>query len=89
MDFELCVCIVFFFFFFFFFSCVCVCVCVCVGGFVVPGAPEGSTERLIFVVVFGEVRDRNCDPWFTRRVTYLLHHGGFCSVTWKPINVSC
>ena len=32
------------------------------GGFVVPGAPEGSTGRLIFVVVFGEARDRTCDP---------------------------
>ena len=43
------------------------------GGVVVPGAPEGSTGRLIFVVVFGDVfgeaRDRTCDPWFTRRVT--------------------
>ena len=38
-------------------------------GFVVPGAPEGSTGRLIFVVVLGEARDRTCDPWFTRRVT--------------------
>ena len=46
-------------------------------GFVVPGAPEGSTGRLVFVVVFGEARDRTCDPWFTRRVTYPLHHGGF------------
>ena len=45
-------------------------------GFVVPGAPEGSTWRLIFVVVFGEARDQTCDPWFTRRVTYPLHHGG-------------
>ena len=26
-------------------------------GFVVPGAPEGSTGRLNFVVVFGEARD--------------------------------
>ena len=38
-------------------------------GFVVPGAPEGSTGRLIFVVVLGEACDRTCDPWFTRRVT--------------------
>ena len=49
----------------------------CFCGFVVPGAPKGSTERLIFVVVFGEARDRNCDPWLTRRVTLPLHHGGF------------
>ena len=41
----------------------------CFCGFVVPGASEGSTGRLIFVVVFGEARDRTCDPWFTRRVT--------------------
>ena len=34
-------------------------------GFVVPGAPEGSTGRRFF----GEARDRTCDPWFTRRVT--------------------
>ena len=32
--------------------------------FVVPGAPEGSTGRLIFVV-FGEA----CDPWFTMQLT--------------------
>ena len=25
----------------------------------------------------GEARDRTCDPWFTRRVTSPLHHGGF------------
>ena len=25
----------------------------------------------------GEARDRTCDPWFTRRVTKSLHHGGF------------
>ena len=24
----------------------------------------------------GEARDRTCDPWFTRRVTLPLHHGG-------------
>ena len=28
-------------------------------GFVVPGAPEGSTRRRFF----GEARDRTCDPW--------------------------
>ena len=42
-----------------FYVCVYVCVCVCVcgggGGVIVPGAPEGSTGRLIiFVVAFGE-----------------------------------
>ena len=35
--------------------------------------------RLIFVVVYGETRDRTCDPWFTRRVIKPLHHGGFGS----------
>ena len=64
----------FFFSFFFFFgggggggetSTVGGCFC----GFVVPGAPEGSTGMLIVVVVCGEARDRACDPWFTRRVT--------------------
>ena len=40
----------------------------CFCGFVVPGAPECSTGRLVFVV-FGEARDRTCDPWFKRRVT--------------------
>ena len=25
--------------------------------------------------VFGEARDRTCATWFTRRVTYPLHHG--------------
>ena len=43
-------------------------IAVCFCGFVVPGAPECSTGRLIFVV-FGEARDRTCDPWFARRVT--------------------
>ena len=28
---------------------------------VVPGAPEGSTGRLVLVDVFGEARDRTCD----------------------------
>ena len=46
-------------------------------GFVVPVAPEGSTGKLVFVVVFGEAQDRTCDRWFTRRVIYPLHHGGF------------
>ena len=31
-------------------------------GFVVPGAPEGSTGRFIFVIVFGEAQDRTCEP---------------------------
>ena len=30
-------------------------------GFVVPGAPESSTGRLLSVDVFGEARDRTCD----------------------------
>ena len=50
-------------------------------GFVVPGAPEGSTGRLVLVDVSGEARDRTCDPWFTRRVAYPLHHGGFYHVS--------
>ena len=37
-------------------------------GFVVPGAPEGSTGRLVLVDVFGKARDRTCDPWFTRLI---------------------
>ena len=32
------------------------------------GFVEGSTRRLIFIVVFGEAPDRTCDPWFTMRV---------------------
>ena len=46
-------------------------------GFVVSGALEGSNGRsFFFFFFFGEARDRTCDPWFTRRVTYPLHHGG-------------
>ena len=30
---------------------------------------SGSTRRLNREEVFGEARDRTCDPWFTRRVT--------------------
>ena len=44
----------FFFFFFFLGETSTIVGCFC--GFVVPGAPEGSTGRLIFVVVFGEAR---------------------------------
>ena len=34
----------------------------------------------------GEARDRTCDPWFTRRVTYPLHHGGFLANLDKNVN---
>ena len=57
------------FFFFFFFlgetSTIGGCFLRLFCGFVVPGAPEGSTGRRFL----GEARDRTCDPWFTRRVT--------------------
>ena len=45
-------------------------------GFFVTGAPEGSIGRLVLIDVFGEARGRPCDPWFTRRVAFPLHHGG-------------
>ena len=41
------------------------------GGLVVPGAPEGSTGRLIFVV-FGEARDLTCDPWASQKNNKIL-----------------
>ena len=36
------------------------------------GTPEDSTDS-----GSEEVVGRTCDPWFTRRVVYPLHHGGF------------
>ena len=47
----------------------------CFCGFVVPGAPEGSTGRLIFVVVFGEARDRTCDSWRLRFFVVVFFSG--------------
>ena len=48
-------------------------------GFVVPGAPEGSTGRWFCSVFCLSFRSpgSNMRPWFTRRVTYQLHHGCF------------
>ena len=47
--------------------------------------PEAQPSRRLFLLLFlGEARDRTCDPWFTRRVTYPLHNGGF-SLTYAII----
>ena len=52
----------------------------CFCGFVVPGAPEGSTGRLIFVVVFWSSPESNLQPLVYKAsdlTTAPLHHGGF------------
>ena len=47
-----------------------------------PKAQPGSRFLLLF---FGEARDRTYEHWFTRRVTYPLHHGGWLDIDARHI----
>ena len=52
--------------------------CFCV--FVVPGAPESSTGRLLFVVVFWRSPGSNLRPLVYKASDLTLHHGAFSSL---------